>query len=145
MMFLKSFISSRRVKSILISCLSPQRTNPSRRAPGKQFSFLNYRFYQRKIIFELLNIQDRNSLFKLSQNADDSSGDRLNFVNDVATKLDDNDNSSMTFETFSFTNRTIQVSKFSQRVKPKVDVQNHLDRQVQLLGAIACTVNIAEC
>ena len=61
----------------------------------------------------------------MSQNADDSSGDRLNFVNDVATKLDYNDNSSMTFETFSFTNRTVQVSKFSQQVKPKVDVQNH--------------------
>ena len=67
----------------------------------------------------MLNIQDINSLFKLSQDADDSSGDRLNFVYDVATKLDDNDNSSMTFETFSFTNRTIQVSKFSQRVEPK--------------------------
>ena len=34
-MFLKSFISSSRVKSIFISCLSPYRTNPSRRAPGK--------------------------------------------------------------------------------------------------------------
>ena len=42
--FSKSFISSKRVKSILISCLRPYRTRPSRRAPGRAASSLNYEF-----------------------------------------------------------------------------------------------------
>ena len=46
---------------------------------------------------------DTNLLFELSENADYSSGDWLNFVDDVTTKLNDNDDCSMTFETFTLT------------------------------------------
>ena len=50
--FSKSFISSKRVKSILISCLRPYRTRPSRRAPGRVASSLNYQFVKFQIFDE---------------------------------------------------------------------------------------------
>ena len=102
--FPKSFMSSKRVKSILISCLRPYRTRPSRRAPGRVACSLNYeiRFlFQKKKIKKKSDIFFWNSRFKLTEDTDDRISNWFEFMNDIATKLDDNNNSSLTSDAFA--------------------------------------------